>query len=218
VATEIDICNLALAALGDEATVVSIDPPEGSAQADHCAQWYPIARDVILEAHDWKFATRRAFGQLRMSPTPSWGYAYGKPNGALRIRAVLPPNTTNDVRDGLFLNQQPFDVETLEDGTEVIVTDQEQAVIRYTALDVDVGKFPPLFTQALIHLLASYLAGPVLKNEAGRAEARAQLQLYQAWLLKAQASDANQWHRDEHDHVAQQLAARGGLPWWGVRR
>lgn len=217
-ATEIDICNLALAALGDEATVVSIDPPEGSAQADHCAQWYPVARDVILEAHDWKFASRRAAGQLLTSPTPSYTYAYGKPNDALRIRAVLPPSTTSDVRDGLFMNQQSFDVETLDDGTEVILADQEQAVIRYTVRSVDAGKFPPMFTQALIHLLASYLAGPVLKNEAGRAEARAQLQLYQVWLLKAQASDANQWHRDEREHVPQQLAARGGLPWQGVRR
>ena len=217
-ATEIDICNLALAALGDEATVVSIDPPEGSAQADHCAQWYPVARDVILEAHDWKFAMRRAPGQLRMSPTPSWTYAYGKPAAALRMVAVLPPNTNDDVRDGLFMNQQPYNVEALEDGTEVVVTDQEQAVIRYTARNVDVGKFPPLFTQALIHLLASYLAGPVLKNEAGRNESKAQLQLYQVWLLKAQAADANQSRRDPNDHVAQQLAARGGLPWQGVRR
>ena len=29
----VDICNIALSRLGDRATVTSIDPPEGSAQA-----------------------------------------------------------------------------------------------------------------------------------------------------------------------------------------
>lgn len=214
--TETNICNLALAALGDEATVVSIDPPEGSAQADHCARWYPSARDTVLEAHDWKFASRRALGAALTSPTSTWSYAYAKPNGALRVVAVLPPGATSDFDEGLTKNEQPFDLETLEDGTEVIVTNQPDAVIRFTAAAVDPGKFPPLVVQAIVHLLASYLAGPVLKGETGRAESRAQLQLYDAWLRKAQASDMNQGRRDEQ-HVAQQLAARGGVPWRVVR-
>ena len=58
--SEVAICNLALAHLGDSATVASIDPPEGSAQSEHCARFYPIARDALLEMHAWKFATRRA--------------------------------------------------------------------------------------------------------------------------------------------------------------
>ncbi len=45
----VDLCNLALAYLGDDATVASIDPPEGSAQAEHCQRFYPIARDTLLQ-------------------------------------------------------------------------------------------------------------------------------------------------------------------------
>ena len=52
-ASEIAICNLALSHLGDAANIASIDPPEGSAQAEHCATFYPIARDSLLEMHDW---------------------------------------------------------------------------------------------------------------------------------------------------------------------
>ena len=59
-ASEVDICNLALSHLGDNATVASIDPPEGSAQAEHCSRFYPIARDTLLEMHNWNFSTRRA--------------------------------------------------------------------------------------------------------------------------------------------------------------
>ena len=58
-ASEVEICNLALARLGDAATVVSIDPPEGSAQAEHCAMFYPMARDTLLAQHPWGFAQRR---------------------------------------------------------------------------------------------------------------------------------------------------------------
>ena len=57
-ASEVDICNLALGHLGDNATVSSISPPEGSAQAEHCARFYPIARDALLEMHNWNFAMR----------------------------------------------------------------------------------------------------------------------------------------------------------------
>ena len=48
-ASEVDICNLALGHLGDNATVASLNPPEGSVQAQHCARFYPIARDALLE-------------------------------------------------------------------------------------------------------------------------------------------------------------------------
>ena len=47
-ASAVDICNLALSHLGDTATVASLDPPEGSAQAEHCARFYPVARDALV--------------------------------------------------------------------------------------------------------------------------------------------------------------------------
>ena len=59
-ATEVDICNLALAHLGDDATIASIKPPEGSAQAEKAARFYPIARDTLLDMHTWNFAMKRA--------------------------------------------------------------------------------------------------------------------------------------------------------------
>ena len=55
-ASVVDICNLALAHIGDDATVSSIDPPEGSAQAEHCKRFYAIARDTMLQMHNWNFA------------------------------------------------------------------------------------------------------------------------------------------------------------------
>ena len=71
-ASPVDICNTALAYLGDVANVVSIDPAEGSAQAEHCARFYPLARDALLEMHDWGFATRRVALAGLANPTTQW--------------------------------------------------------------------------------------------------------------------------------------------------
>jgi hypothetical protein len=201
-ATDVGICNLALSHLGDRATVVSIEPPEGSAQADHCAQFYPLARDALLEVHDWKFARRRAVLAQAVNPSSTWLYAYAVPSGMLRARAVLASDASDDLVASGQYTPQRFEIETLADGSEVILTNQDQAVLRYTVRINDATKFPPLFTQSLGWMLASMLAGPVLKGEEGRTAARACEQQAVFWLSRATASDAGQAHamprQDQH--------------------
>lgn len=180
-ASEVVICNLALARLGDEATVTSIDPPEGSVQAHHCAHFYPLARDSILELHDWRFATRRAALAPLATPVGDWAFAYSVPPVMVRALEVLAP-------DG----PQPYALESGDDGEPVLLTDAADAVLRYTTRELDPMRFPPLFTDALAALLASHLAGPVIKGDAGKTEAKAQLQHFQLLLSRAKVSDANQ--------------------------
>ena len=66
-ASDVDICNLALSFLGDDANVSSISPPEGSQQSEHCARFYPIARDGLLQMHNWNWASRRRASEVRSS-------------------------------------------------------------------------------------------------------------------------------------------------------
>lgn len=189
--SEVDICNLALAHLGDDATVASLDPPEGSSQANHCARFYPMARDTMLDSHRWNFATRRASLALLAEAAPSaWHYAYAVPTDALDLIAVQSPDAGDDCDAGML-----FICELGPTGTQVIYSNQENAVLRYTARITDSSKFPPLCVQTLAMLLASMLAGPVLKGETGVKaaaywEARADKKLEQA-----KASDANQQHQ-----------------------
>jgi hypothetical protein len=77
-AAEVDICNAALGHLGDEATVAAITPPDGSVQAGHCARFYPMARDELLEMHTWRFNTQRAVLALSPSPPAGWAFAYAR--------------------------------------------------------------------------------------------------------------------------------------------
>jgi hypothetical protein len=102
VSSEVDICNMALGHLGDDATVASLDPPEGSAQAEHCARFYPMARDAMLDAHKWGFATRRAsLALLSETPPSPWRYAYAQPADALNLISMLAPDAADDNSVGL---------------------------------------------------------------------------------------------------------------------
>jgi hypothetical protein len=176
-ASEVTICNLALGHIGDSATVSSLNPPEGSAQAEHCARYYPEARNALLEMHAWNFATRRASLAQVSNPSSTWLYAYAMPSGCLKVLAVIPAGATDDyvfsVHDedtgalvaGGGYTPQPYTVETDENGNRIILTNCANAVLRFTALVTDTTRFSPLFTQALTWLLASMLAGPIIKGD-----------------------------------------------------
>jgi hypothetical protein len=197
-ASAVDISNLALAHLGDEASVASIDPPEGGAQAEHCARWYPIARDEMLELHDWNFATTRAALPLLAAGVPQWAYAYARPAGAVRILSVIDKDAPDDLQAPAGLSgyaPQPFILEAMPDGTLAILTNQANAAARYTLPVTDTTRFSPLFVGALSYLLASKLAGPVIKGAEGR-KATLDLRTYfdRVALPQAKVSDANQRH------------------------
>lgn len=209
-ASVVDICNLALAHLGDNATIASIDPPEGSAQAEHCQRFYPIARDTLLEMHSWSFATRRAYAAEVANTWPMWKHAYAMPGDAMDIISILPPEATDDYSTSFnpmtypdfYTNYSPsvaagqyspqkFAVETAADGSEIILTNQERAVVRYHSRSTDPTKYSPLFTITLSWHLASMLAGPVIKGDQGAAEAKRCVTMMNLYLGKAVEADAN---------------------------
>lgn len=208
-ASEVDISNIALAHLGDTATVASLYPPEGSAQAEHCARFYPIARDTLLEMHQWSFCTKRVTLPLLNVTMPTWRYVYQLPNDVINVMAVIPYDTNDDYSNNMSYPSQygynpeiipaagtyvpqNFSIETLANGIQVICTNQEDAVLRYTAKITDTSKFSPLFTMSLTWLLASMLAGPILKGEMGAAEGKRCYQMFQGHFTEATQSDAVQ--------------------------
>lgn len=194
-ASDITICNLALARLGDEATVASISPPEGSAQAEHCERFYPIARDTLLAMHEWGFATRCvALAPLASNGPQAWRFSYALPADNIRPVSVLSPSPPNI--------PQRY---AAEGGN--ILTDQAGALLRYVWRATDVSRFPPLFVDALAWLLASYLAGVVLKGDAGAAMSKSCLQFFSAMADRAMQSDANGQHAADH-FVPSGIAAR----------
>lgn len=220
-ASDVDICNLMLSRLGDDATVSSLDPPEGSVQAERCATFYPMARDSLFELHNWNFCTRRK--ELTLTTLPAgagWLYAYFLPAECIQLFAVLPPDPQNDYSvpfDGMeqygfcyrqFVSgaeyiTQDYAIETNEDGEMIVLTNVEQAIGRFIIRVTDTTKFSPLYTDTLGWYGAHMLAGPILKGDVGAAEGKRCLQFAMSMLGKAAMSDARQ----------QQVRPKQNVPW-----
>jgi len=144
----------------------------------------------------------------------TWQFAYALPNDVINVISVLPAAAIDDyearfwpfdqtsfppfpqgyvpVPGALAYTPQPFVMETLADGTQIILTNACNGVLRFTRAVTDTTKYSPLFSLALSHFLASMLAGPLIKGETGAAEAKQQLALFKAVEGWAEASDANQ--------------------------
>lgn len=200
-ASALDICNTALSRIGDIANVSSISPPEGSVQAQYCARFYPIALNTLLESHPWSFASRRALLAEKATDPWGWVYAYVTPADAIRIVSVLPATARNDSKS------EYYDTLTDADGQVIIVTNLAEASALYTFLVNNPAQFPPLFVDALSWLLASYLAGPIIKGDAGDAKARSCYQMYLMTLGQARSSNANQ-RQLEQSHVPEWISKR----------
>lgn len=203
--TDVALANLALGHLGEDASISQLNPPEGSPHAEQAAQFYPVARDALLEMHPWNFATRRvALAELATNPCTRWAHAYALPSNVLAVFGVYEyeAQDDDDVND--------FEIETDALGNRVLYTAIADAKIHYTVSVSDVTRFSPLFSTALSFLLAAYLAGPVLKGETGRTVAQAMMQTAMGWLAQARTSDAKQRRnqRTRESHVAPWMSAR----------
>lgn len=203
----VDICNLALGYLGDSATVASIAPPEGSAQARHCARFYPMALALMLEAHEWNFITKRVeLALLTECYAPGWRFAYAHPSNANSIISVIPKHRYQGFENWRSWDRafeferdererwRDFQIEMDAQNRQVILSNVCDAIARYTTTQVQPGMFPALFSDALAWKLASMLAGPLLKGEVGAAESKRCLEMFVPTLGQAKEQDANQRH------------------------
>ena len=208
-ATEVDICNLALAHLGDDATIASLNPPEGSAQAEKAARFYPIARNSLLEMHTWNFAAKRGNIALTTNSLDQWDYAYVAPADMMSPVAIISPTAQNDYATRMSAGDTPGGITsnyapTIVAGQytpqqfavegDLIYTNQENAVLRYQAFITDPSLFSPQFVVTLSWHLASMMAGPVIKGDQGAAEAKRCTQMMANYLTSAKQSD--NLHRD----------------------
>jgi hypothetical protein len=221
-ASVVDICNAALSHIGDVANVASIDPPDGSAQAAYCATFYPPALGAILEMATWGFATVRVALAAIDNPSTTWRFAYAYPAQLVNLISVLPQDALDDYSANFgeqdhewdspqpdfadpaanLYMPQPYSVEQDGKGNQIILTNVCGAVLRYTMAVDDPTKFSPLFVMALSYLLASMLAGPIIKGEEGATMSNAMLTKFQAFQGQAKASDANQRRIVVHQRVS----------------
>lgn len=194
------ICNLGLSHLGADAVLTSIDPPDGSVESGHCARYYPVARQELIEMFPWTFAkTRVALSQVD-NPSSVWTYAYAAPSDLIQPQRILTTSTLDAYgffpfggllradEVALFTERGSAQFE-VENG--VILTHEEDAVLLYTRDVTDTSKYTAGFTVALSYLMASYLAGPIIKGDNGAQAAATMRKMAGAKARESMANDAN---------------------------
>lgn len=203
-ASAVDICNLALGHLGNKAAVISIDPPDGSIESGLCYRFFGISRDEVLEGGDWTFArTRAALSLLTTNPSSTWAYAYALPSDCITPRRIVTGAASAREDDSI-----DFSVE----GT-TLLTNQQNAVLIYTRVATDVALFSPGFVTAMSYKLGAYLAGPILKGEAGANTAKTLHGVAKAKILESMSFDANrEWRTDDPPFAPSAISARNGVP------
>lgn len=203
---QVTVCNLALSYLG-ESPISSLDPAvDSSLTAALCARFYTTARNELLGRRPWTFATRRKTLTAVASDWSQWEYAYGVPADCLRPQAVYVTDSDDDyalvATDWLTpsdvqssptqLPKVVFTIEQDEDGNRVLYTDLQDASLRYTAKVCDVSLWPAWFTKALAWLLASDLAGALIKGDKGADQAVNCIRIAEAILAKAGEPEGTQ--------------------------
>lgn len=192
-ASEVTICNLALAHLGT-ANINSLD--DASKEGRACKLHYAAARDAVLRDHPWNFAASREYLALLSGVTPvGWSYAYAYPSDCLFAREIW--------QDTPQLEPTPFEVMRIS-GQRVLATDEANAALEYTAQVTDTAQFDSLFIDALGYKLAAELAMPLTRSIP---ITQAMLSLYMSRMAQATTVDSREGRKDP-DHPNGFIQAR----------
>lgn len=143
--------------------------------------YYELARDYVLKDFDWNFAS--AYKKLSLFDNPQnishYNYCYNYPNDCICARDIFQKESNKLER---------FLVASLESGEKVILTNAQNAILRYTrCVDKEVY-FSCEFSMALSYYLASLtssvIAGSLQKGETAYEKYRTLLR--RAKVLNAQ--------------------------------
>lgn len=215
-----DICNMALSHIGSDTVVTSIAPPDGSIEAGHCARFYPIVRKEALESHKFTWSKKRVALSEVTNPSEVWTYAYALPSDCLTAARVLqrtyvvdmlsllgytsttPVVTSDELQMWTERGSAHFEVEG-----QTLLTHEPDAVLLYTRDITDTTKFSTHFVVYMSYLLASYLAGPIIKGEPGATAGGRFRQAADNMQDRAAALDANQ-SSSRAEHVPEHIRRR----------
>ncbi len=171
-ASEVEICNMALLKFGDK-TITALTDATKEARA--CKVFYPLLREQLVYSHPWNFALKRADISAQLATAPAFGYeyAYTLPVDCLRVLELYGSDAEWAVESGLLLTDQ-----------------EEEIYVRYIWKVTTTGNFTSAFCNCLSTLLAAEIA-PRIAGDSGKAMKQELLQeLHQIWLPEARQLNA----------------------------
>ena len=166
------LCSRALARIGAHPLISFAD---GTAEAEIAALLFGPARDALLSAYGWSFATGQvALNRLTDAPLADYAYAYQLPADFLRALSAGAPGR------GRGLNFRM--------ARGALHTNAEAVVLTYIFRPEE-EEFPPYFDAALIARLAAEFCIPVTE---GTSRAEALFTLAEQEFARARQIDAQQ--------------------------
>ena len=179
-ASDVQICNLALAHIGAEAQIAALDPTE-SEEARYCTLYYEDLRDSLLREHEWGFAIKvDALADL-VTPPYSWAYRYAYPSDCLTAIEIIKSADSDQTI--------PFEIASDGASGKVVLTDSSAADLRYISRVTDPNAFDAGFRMALSWNLAFSIAEAITGSSQKRADAA---NIYANILAKVKAADAGE--------------------------
>jgi len=161
---QIDICNQALALLGDRRITRLDDAAQQSDPlARYCAEFYPTARREALAAHRWSFAKASAV-LVRREDVPAIGkftYTHVRPTACLRVMTLLQGQTLVDGVPTVYAGG----IDSFELVGKDIKSNHLHVALEFIQDVITPADWSPHFVPAVVTLLASYLAGPIADDD-----------------------------------------------------
>ena len=168
-ASVVDICNLALATLGQE-KIVALD--DNTKKARLCNQFYPILRDEVLREHPWNSAMARiSLAPLSTTPAYYYGYEYQQPADCLRVMKLEDVTAEHKI-----------------EGRKILAHSSTLKIL-YLKQITDPNEFDSMLVTTLAARIAWALALPITSSTKIQKETRAD---YHALLASARSIDAQE--------------------------
>ena len=173
-----EIFNIALSNLGVSSLIQSSN--QNDTRAILLNNYYELARDTVLELHDWNFANTYRSLSLSdsVSPDPNYEFAFVYPTDCLAPRSVI---------DSATQKEKKFDIAVLSSGEKIVLTNCNPCLLRYTKRIENETLYPAPFVGALGFYLA-YLSAQAIVGSNNKKNIN--LQDYQLAMKKAILSDS----------------------------
>lgn len=202
------IWNMAVGHLMGTSDIQSTTPVD-TTEKHYCNKFYDNARETLLQAHDWRFASIVvSLTQESGDPPGDWAYHYTYPTDAAQLREILDLRVANrpvvagegyyPELEGVQYRARPIAYEVYLNAAgdrRRIATDLESARARYTKRITTETLFPETFALALSYCLAHRIALPLTGNPEMKQDMKREY--YQA-LSMAMTADSGDQQRDQN--------------------
>lgn len=165
----IDVCNGAIDLIGQGRHIENFD--NSSPESAICSRLYPQSLKFVLDLYNWSFARRdEIITKDYLLPdvvSKPYDYSYKLDDDVNRVLFLTDVDADQNVETNGYERRIQFNFRNY-DGKKILVTNKApDFVMHYQCFLDDVSVASPTFLEGLQYILASRLAGSIIKGQLG---------------------------------------------------